>query len=147
MVEFVVVLPILMTFLVSLWEVGRLVQVSQILNNAAREGARQAASGKMTNAQVQLVVCEYLKDAGLPDYTASPANQVTVSDLTNPGTDASAASQLDQLEVTVNIPFSAVRWSSLGLVTGPNTTLNGQATWCSSVDQVYPTNVTAPAGF
>jgi Flp pilus assembly protein TadG len=146
-VEFAVIAPVLVFFLIGMWEVGRLVQITQILDNAAREGARQAASGQNTNAQVQLLVCQYLKNAGLPDYTASSSSYVTVKDLTNPGTDASSASSMDQLQVTVTIPYSAVRWSSLSLITNSSTTLNGQATWCCSVDQQYPTTITAPAGF
>src|SRR6266568_6114982 len=39
-VEFSVVLPILVTLLLGIWEIGRMVQVKQIIDNAAREGAR-----------------------------------------------------------------------------------------------------------
>ena len=35
------------------WEVGRMVEVSQILNNAVREGGRSASTGQYTNSQVQ----------------------------------------------------------------------------------------------
>jgi Flp pilus assembly protein TadG len=37
--------PIIMTFLVGMWEVGRYLMVQNLLDNTAREAARQAASG------------------------------------------------------------------------------------------------------
>jgi ABC-2 type transport system ATP-binding protein len=39
-VELAVLLPFLLVVLLGIWEVGRLIEVQQILNNAAREGAR-----------------------------------------------------------------------------------------------------------
>jgi hypothetical protein len=106
-----------------------------------------AATGKQTNSTVQLAVCQYLMNAGLPDYTSSPSSYVTVNDLDNPATDASLASNMDRLQVQVSIPFSAVRWSALSVVSNANTQLTGTATWNCSVDEVYPTSITAPAGY
>ena len=37
-VEFAVILPLLLFMVVGLWEVGRLIQISQVVSNAAREG-------------------------------------------------------------------------------------------------------------
>jgi Flp pilus assembly protein TadG len=145
-VELALVLPLLLGLLLGTWEVGRLLQVHQVLDNAAREGARQASTGQMTNAQVQLAVCQYIKDAGLPDYTATPSNVVTVTDVTSPGTDVSVATEQDQLNVSVTIPFSDVRWIALSLITTPGSTLNAQAVWYSAKDAVYPTSVTPPIG-
>ncbi len=142
-VEFAVLSPFLVVLLLGLWEVGRLVEVSQTLNNAAREGARQAATGQLSNAQVQAVVLNYLASAGIPTQNAT----VTVNDLTSPGADASAAAQMDRLQVTVTVPLSDVRWAALYLVTSPGTQLSGQATWLSLKDQDYPTTVTSPAGY
>ena len=44
-VEAAVVMPVIVTMLLGMLEVGRLVEVQEIMNNAAREGARQAAGG------------------------------------------------------------------------------------------------------
>ena len=49
-VEFALVLPVLVTLMVGLWEVGRIIQVQQVLSNAAREGARVAAQGQTINS-------------------------------------------------------------------------------------------------
>ena len=45
-VEFAVILPVLLLLVVGLFELGQLVRVRQILDNAVREGARQASLGK-----------------------------------------------------------------------------------------------------
>ena len=98
-----------MILLLGTWEVSRLVEVSQILDNAAREGARQATTGLMSGTQVQQIVLNYLLNAGIPTTHAT----VTVSDLTSPGTDPTNANQMDQLQVSVSIPFSDVRWTDI----------------------------------
>jgi hypothetical protein len=95
---------------------------------------------------VQLAVCQYLKDAGLPDYTANPGAVVTVTDVTQPSTDVSQATELDQLRVSVSIPFSDVRWIALSLITNAGSTLNAEADWYSAKDKTYPTNITPPVG-
>ncbi|HEV3262421.1 MAG TPA: TadE/TadG family type IV pilus assembly protein, partial [Gemmataceae bacterium] len=65
-IEFVIVLPLITILLLGLWEGGRLIEIKQIMSNAAREGARQAASGQANTAQVQATVTNYLQAAGLP---------------------------------------------------------------------------------
>src|SRR5262245_25544717 len=82
-VEAAIMLPLVVILLLGTWELGRISEVQQILNNGVREGARQAAAGVMTNSQVQSVVTNYVKNAGLPTTNLS----VTVQDLTSTGTD------------------------------------------------------------
>jgi hypothetical protein len=73
-VETAVVTPFLFLIFYGVWEIGRLVQVSQIVTNAAREGGRQAATGTISASsagtgtawQVQNAVGNYLHNAGLP---------------------------------------------------------------------------------
>ena len=105
-VEFAVVLPILLIFVLGVLEVGRYIQVYEILNAAAREGARQASTGQMTNAQVIAAVTGCVQASGLPTAKLN----VTVQDLTSAGTDVSQATILDNLQVTVSLPYSAVEW-------------------------------------
>src|SRR6059058_4755881 len=78
-VEFAFLSPILLALLLGVWEVGRLAQVQQILTNAAREGARQAAGGKQTTAQVQQTVLNYLTNANIN----TTGTTVTLTNLTN----------------------------------------------------------------
>src|SRR5262249_3227792 len=87
-VELALLLPFLLALLLGVWEVGRLIQINQVLSNAAREGARQASTGEKTNDQVKLAVCQYLKNGGLNDHTPDRASSVTPTDLNNPRTDA-----------------------------------------------------------
>jgi Flp pilus assembly protein TadG len=63
MVEFVVIAIVFFLFLFGVLEYGRFVMVVQLMNNAAREGARAAVVGQstMTTAQVQSLVTGYLE--------------------------------------------------------------------------------------
>jgi Flp pilus assembly protein TadG len=70
-VEFAVVLPMLLIFILGILEIGRYVEVYQILEAAAREGARQASTGQMTNAQVISAVTGCVQAAGLPRRRSS----------------------------------------------------------------------------
>ena len=141
-VEFAVVLPMLLIFVLGILEVGRGVEVFQILNAAAREGARQASTGTMTNAQVITAVTGVVQAAGLPTNHLT----VTVSDLTSPGTDVSQATILDNLQVTVTLPYSAVAWSPTSYYTNSNTQISTTVYWISANPQSYPSTVTAPTG-
>jgi Flp pilus assembly protein TadG len=144
-VELALTLPLMISILTGLWEVSRVVEVQQILYNAAREAARQAATGQYTNAQVQQIALTYLQ-FGLNDTsgTMTATATVTVTDLTNPGTDVSNATTLDQLQVVVSIPFSSVRWINLSLVTNGSTAVTSTATWVSLKDYAYPTSTPQP---
>src|SRR6516225_3805903 len=113
-VEVAVCLPVLLILIVGLWEVGRLVEVKQLLCNAVREGGRQAATGTTTTAQVQQYVVNYLTINGISGVTTS---MVTFQDLTNPAvTDPTQASQMDRLRVSVTVPYTAFRWSLLSQI-------------------------------
>lgn len=146
-VELAFLMPFLLMLLLGIWEVGRLIQINQILNNAAREGARLASTGKKTDDEVKLAICYYLQNAGLKDYSSQRDSIITVYNATEPGIDSAAAVQMDKLEITVSIPWSDVRWTTLNLITSPSSTLNAKVTWYSLEDQVYPNTVTSPAGF
>jgi Flp pilus assembly protein TadG len=142
-VEFAALLPVLILVLVGTWEVGRLVEVHQVLDAAVSEGARQASTGVYSNAQAEQAVIKYLAAAGLPTAHVT----ATVSNLTHPATDVSEAVQLDQIEVTVSIPFRDVRWSPATLVTSSATELAARTVWCSARAKDYPANVTPPTGY
>jgi len=70
--------PFLFILVFGIWEVGRLVHVNEYVNNAAREGARLAATGNFsgssvlgsstattTTYDVQVAVGNYLQNCGL----------------------------------------------------------------------------------
>jgi Flp pilus assembly protein TadG len=141
-VEFAICLPPIMALLVGIWEVGRLIEIKQVMTNAAREGGRQAATGQLTNTQVQAVVTQYLKVAGLPTSNVT----VTVTNLTSPGVDVSQANYLDNIQVTVTMPFGDVTWSLLGMFVPSSTTVSAQVQWVSVVDKPYPSAPVPPVG-
>ncbi|HEX4144681.1 MAG TPA: TadE/TadG family type IV pilus assembly protein [Pirellulales bacterium] len=142
-VEAAVLLPLALMLMLGTWEVGRMVEVSQVLNNAAREGGRSASTGQSTNSQVQQAVLNYLSNAGLPSTSAT----VTVTDLTNPGTDCTMATEMDQLQIKVSIPFTVVRWSAATLVTNSGTTLNATTIFYSNNGLSYPQNLSVPQAY
>jgi Flp pilus assembly protein TadG len=141
-VEFAMLLPVILTLLLGIWEVGRMIEIQQILSNAAREGGRQASTGQLTNAQVQTVVTQYLQTAGLPTGHVV----VTVQDLDTPSNDVSNANYLDRIQVTATIPIADIRWSLISLVTTPGQLMTTTVQWVTMVDKPYPGAPVPPAG-
>ena len=140
-VELAFVMPFILILLLGMWEVGRMVEMQQLMSNAVREGARQAATGNFTNAQIQTVVTQYLTVAGIPTTNAT----VTVSDSTTGG-DVSTAVYLDQLSVSVTIPLSDVRWSVLNIITPNPTNMSAKVLWVTMVDKAFSGFPDPPAG-
>jgi len=140
-VEFAAVLPAIMILLVGIVEVGRLIEFQQVLSNATREGGRQAATGQMTNAQVQQVVIQYVQAAGFN----TTGMTVTVTDLTS-GVEVSQANYLDRLQVSSTYPYSNVSWSALGLIMPNSFTISAQVQWMTVVDKPFPIFPDPPVG-
>jgi Flp pilus assembly protein TadG len=147
-VEFAVVMPLVAGLLVGLLEVGRIVQINQLLCNAAREAARNASTGINTYANAQTVVTNYLTNAGITNLNGLTVTIYDVSqNNSGPSFNPSSALWCDQLQVTVTLPLSNVQLTSLSfLPTDPNTIISAQAVWYSNQDQAYPTSITPPAG-
>jgi Flp pilus assembly protein TadG len=142
-VELAVVFIILVPLMLGTWEVGRLVEVQQALDNAAREGGRQAATGNVTASSVQQIVVNELAGNGITCATSS----VTVTNLTNtsnPSLDPTSASPLDQYQVTVSISFNSVRWILLNQITSVST-LSASAVWVSMKDSPLTVDTNVPA--
>jgi len=142
-VECALLLPFLFLILFGTLEVGRVLDVHEILTQAASTGGRQASLGTQTNAQVQQSVLNYLSFAGIPTTHAT----VTVSDLTQPGVDVSQATQLDTLQVLVTLPAGDITWTGTTLVISNTSLIVGQSCWNSARGLVYPSNVTVPPGY
>lgn len=117
-VEFAMMLPLLVSLMLGMWELGRAIQVFQSVSNAAREGVRQAASAKYTKEQVRQAVFDYLKKANVPMHNTLPAADVTltttnatitVTNVTSGG-EVFDANQLDKMQVTVSVPVVNYKW-------------------------------------
>jgi Flp pilus assembly protein TadG len=139
-VECAVIMTVLVPMLLGTWEVGRLVQVQQLLQNAAREGGRQCAAGFQNAASIKQHMVTMLNANGIP----CTASNVTITNLTNSArSDPTSANQLDEFQVTVSIPFNSVRWVLLQHIT-PTTQLTATTYWYSVRDLPLNINTTIP---
>jgi Flp pilus assembly protein TadG len=179
--------PILLLLLVGLWEVGRIVMIQNLLDNAAREGARLAASGAYfssdnhqspadpnttitlgppstnTSFELQQKVVLYLQASGVSTtgVTVTVANAGTSGNSkswsytwtqTGSGSGSgngydptAAADQLDQLTITVTLPYQNVSWSPVSWFIGSSTTLSATTTWSSLRDAPLNVSTTIPS--
>jgi len=138
-VEAAITMPLLLVLMLGVWEVGRIIQIQQMLVNSCREGARFAAGGytngtPVTNAMVQQAVRDYLTSAGFPTVAVSNA-QVSLSCLSSPTwTDPYQALPLDKFQVSVVIPsgtaFNSLRWTLLNQITSVRS-LSASVNWMS----------------
>jgi Flp pilus assembly protein TadG len=142
-VEAAVCLPVIVFMMLGMWEVGRIAQMSRIVKDAAREGARVAAGGTnngttVTVANVQSAVQNYLSSAGMPS-TAVNGAVISVTNLSsNTWTDPGSASPLDHFRVSVTIPSGAA-FDSLKLFT---TSLSGVTQLQETVDWLSANDAT-----
>ncbi len=151
-VEAAVTLPLLMILMLGIWEVGRMIQVTQILTNAAREGARLAGSGyvsgtPITSTMVQQAVRDYMQAAGLPTTAVNGAT-VSLTCLASPSwTDPSSALPLDKFSVTVTVPsgsaFNSLRWNLFSRITSISQ-LSATVNWQSMNDTQISVSTTLP---
>ena len=141
-VELAFVLPLLLILLVGIWEISRVVDAYQLLNNACREAGRQAAAGKMTAAEVQQVVLDYLEGANVSTAGVSTPvlENLTDASRSNP----MEAEQLDHYRVTVSLPVVNIEWSSLHFFTDSTTMLSTSVDWYSMRDQELVVTTTIP---
>jgi Flp pilus assembly protein TadG len=99
-VEFALVAPLFLSIIAGIIELGRAIEVVQLLTNASREGARVGSFDTTTQAStITTAVNACLSNAGISGATTTVAP--------NP---PSAASDGQSITVTVSIPFSSVSW-------------------------------------
>ncbi len=126
---------ILVPLLLGMWEVGRLLQVQQIVENAAREGGRQASTAKYTNADCEDAVRNYLSMAGLSLTNV----QITVKNNTGNGGEVYNAPAGHEVQVDVSYPYQNVRYVMSTFFVAEGTMLNAQAIWRSVRD--FPVSI------
>jgi Flp pilus assembly protein TadG len=139
-VEAAFTLPIVVVLMTGVWEVGRMIEVNQLVTNAAREGARVAAGGNIngvgvTVSTVQQKVRDYMTAAGLPSTAITNAQITLTNQSGNSWTDPCDAQPLDKFQVQVIIPsgtaFDSLRWSFLTKITSLNQ-ISVAVTWMSA---------------
>jgi Flp pilus assembly protein TadG len=148
-VEFAFVVSfILVPCIFGVWEVGRLVQMQQIVDNSVREGARAASTGEYSDAQVEQLVLNYLTNAGVSTtgVTVTAIDVTSGGDVSSPTVNSfGTAQQLDSLQVTVSVPFSNVYWIALDYFVPAGTTMNAIANTVSMVNVPLTIPTTIPA--
>lgn len=154
-VELACVLPLLVILVIGVWEIGRLIQLQQIMCSAARDGARLAAqgsyidtSGNTTQIAMQTgdpnvsdTIRDSLYAAGINDLTGL---QITFEFLEG---DTSAAqpyqgTKNQRFRLRVTLPYDNLRWTNLSLINP--TTLGGECVWQMLVDDPFTLSPTLP---
>jgi Flp pilus assembly protein TadG len=149
-VEMALVLPLILLLLVGIWEVGRLVEVQQLVANAAREGARQAATGTKSYDEIKEVVLSSLKLGGVTDQEGITVSVAGTGGGGSTTYDPTGASQLDSVSVTVDVPYANVRWAFIDRwffddsSAGSPATIRGYAEWTSMKDIPITVDTTIP---
>jgi len=104
MVEMALVLPLFILLAFSITEFGRAMMASQLVTNAARDGARLAAIDGSTNQQVQDAVLEFLERSLGPSSSTATVS-IEVNGVLN---EVANSSPGDMCTVTVSLPYSDI---------------------------------------
>lgn len=142
--------------MIGIWEVGRMVQVQQIVSNSAREGARLAAQGSTIRSDgtitqirtssgtpnVRDVVYQYLLASGLSNLRLE---DITVSFrfTEGSGTEPYEGIKNQAFEVTVSVNWDRVRWVNLGFIRPRQLTF--RVAWRMLVDDPFSVNQDLPS--
>ena len=174
-VEFAVCAMPMFLMIIGLWEVGRMVEVQQVIWSSAREAARDSSLGEDSLLTVATNLANYLQNAeptafakghstslrtttiALPantygyscwDTTATPNKElftITFIDITNTAvTDPTGMVQLDRYEITVQVPYATIGWSTVPQITGV-ARLQATVDWVSMLDSPFQITPTLPA--
>jgi Flp pilus assembly protein TadG len=162
-IEFAAVAPVLFILVIGVWEVGRLIQVHQILTNATREGARLAAQGQVINltgsytqitannnpttandsSNLTTEVTNYLNAAGINTSGLVVTFQYLTGDTTQ--TQPYQGVKGQTFRVTSSLPTTSFRWTVLSL-TG-RTKLVASVDWVSMIDDPFTVDTSVPTGY
>lgn len=154
-VELAFLMPLLLMLIVGVWEIGRLVQLQQIMNQAARDGARIASQAKIVNTtgaytQIDMTttdpnvtdtVKDYLYGCGITDLTGL---QVTFTYLDGDTTltQPYQGAKNQHFRIYVSLPYANMKWTTLSLINP--TTLAAQCDWNIMVDDPFTITTTLP---
>lgn len=156
-----VTMVFIVPLMIGVWEVGRLIQVQQIVSNSAREGARLAGQAYTINPDgtyveikkdtgtpnVKSVVYQYLVAAGLTNLQESDVQVefqfITTSAFPTAPAEPYQGEKNQPFTVTVTIPWAKVRWVNLGIINPNYVTFTVH--WQMLIDDKFTVNDTLPA--
>jgi Flp pilus assembly protein TadG len=122
MVEAALVLPIMVTMVLGVVEFGRAQMVSQIVTNAAREGARAAIRDDGSNASVTQIVQTFLNSSlGVdPNNVAVSVTVTPAAGNPDPANECGDANIRDLVTVSVTLPFDDISFVPGHFLSGQN---------------------------
>jgi Flp pilus assembly protein TadG len=151
---------LVLPLMIGVWEVGRLIQVKQLVSGGAREGARLAAQGYTVGTNgvttevrgetgpvnVHDAVYRYLVAAGLATLQRDDVT-VTFTFLAGrsdgqPSTEPYQGEKNQPFTVLVSVPWDRVRWVNLGLIRPER--VEFVVTWYMLTDDAFTVNTTLP---
>lgn len=122
LVEVALVLPIFIMVTLGIIEFGRAMMVSQLVTNAAREGAREAIIDGSTNTKVRTSITNFLTQS-----VNVSADQVVITITVtpavgnpDPGNEVGNADVGDLVQVRVEVPFDEVSFTRAKYLGGKN---------------------------
>ncbi|CAN5858306.1 hypothetical protein BH24ACI4_BH24ACI4_10660 [soil metagenome] len=110
LLETAITIPLILLICVGIFEFGRAYQTSQVLTNAAREGARIAILAGVSDADVRTTVRGYMASGRLPNAATADVNINR-----NVAMGSNTASQ-----ITVNYPFQFIVLNPVVRLVSPN---------------------------
>lgn len=172
-VEFAFCLPVIVLLLLGLWEVGRIVQISNVLRNGAREAARDASLGQDNLSTVASNLASYVQGSlpatfvpghsttlkppaiSLPpnttgymcwdNTTSQELFTITFTDVTNPSlTDPTLMQKLDRFKMGIQVPYATIGWSGLAQITSVSR-ITFNVDWVSMRDAPFTITPALPA--
>lgn len=122
MVEMALVLPLFVMIILGIIEFGRAMMVSQLITNAAREGARLAVIDGSSNTSVQSAVQSFLTGALRVSSTdVSVSISITpAAGNPDPGNECANAQARDLITVNVQVPYNKVNFIPARWLNGKN---------------------------
>lgn len=156
-VEMACVTPLMLVILIGIWECGRLIQVQQIMQCAARDAARLAAQANIIATNGAYTQINF--NTGSPNVDQTIRSYLAVSGITNQTGVTTAFTLLDgsgnpisgqplngtknqRFRITITVPYDNVRWTNLGIVNP--TTLSVSVDWQMLVDDPFSVDTALP---
>jgi Flp pilus assembly protein TadG len=121
-IEFALVAPLFFALVLGIVEFGRAFMVMQLLNEAARQGCRQAIIEGTTSAQIKQTATSFLTSVGINGDVVG----VSVNDAPVDTVEAQNMPAYSEMTVVVTVPVVNVTWVPNGVI--PTGTLKGQYT-------------------
>jgi hypothetical protein len=149
-VEFAFVAPLLFLLILGVWEIGRIIQVQQVMLSSLRHGARIASQGyivtttgeytKITRDQVLTSIKESLIGNGITNLDGAKVEMLFLDGEST--REPHQGKKNERYSVRLTIPYQNVRWTNLSLLNPQSLTVEIQ--WQMLVDDPFTLNTNLP---